>query len=120
MGYLLEQKHATSTWTLCTGMQAELGTRAAPAMTQGALVSMAAVASRDNQDTNVRFNEVYLGFRVEVDDDAARHGVVKASQFASVYEKLLDRPDIRGCRVSVLEQGDMEDLKYKTKIVPVE
>ncbi|CRG86678.1 hypothetical protein PISL3812_03688 [Talaromyces islandicus] len=113
--YLLEQKGSTS-FTLCTGSQGDIGARAAPAISQGPLFSMANVACRDNEETSVRFNEVYLGTRVEVDSVASQTGAMKASDFASVYTELLSRPDIKSCRISVATKDDLTDLKYKKKI----
>ncbi|ESZ94677.1 putative short-chain dehydrogenases/reductase [Sclerotinia borealis F-4128] len=110
--YLLKQKQVTS-FTLCTGSQGDIGARAAPAITQGPLFSMANVAYRDNTDTNVRFNEVYLGCRVEVDSSDAKTGAMKASDFTRVYTELLSRPDIKSSRVSVFTHDDLEDLKHK-------
>lgn len=115
MPYLLEQKNPKSTWTLCTGAQGDFGQRASPAMTQGALYSMATAACRDNENTNVRFNEVYLAMRIEVDADAEKSGMNKASDFATNYEAILAREDIRSCRVAVLEREDFADLKFKPK-----
>jgi hypothetical protein len=86
-----------------------------PAMGQGALFSMCTAASRENVDTSVRFNEIYLAFRVEVDEDAAQHGVTSSSEFASVYELLLARPDIRSSRVRVVSREDLKDLKHERK-----
>jgi hypothetical protein len=81
------------------------------------LFSLANVACRDNATkTNVRFNEIYLACRVEVDSVAARTGSMKASDFSRVYEGILSKPEIRGCRVSVYGTGDLDDLKYKKKI----
>ncbi|OKL57312.1 hypothetical protein UA08_07496 [Talaromyces atroroseus] len=113
--YLLEQSGPTS-FTLCTGSQGDIGARAAPAITQGPLFSMANVACRDNENTNVRFNEVYLQTRVEVDSSAEKTGAMKASDFAHVYTELLSRPDIKSCRISVATKNDLTDLKYKKKI----
>lgn len=90
--------------------------RATPALTQGPLFSMANVACRDNAETNVRFNEIYLACRVEVDSVAAETGSMKASDFSRVYEQILSRPEIRGCRVSVYGPHDLDDLKYKKKL----
>ena len=93
-----------------------MGMRALPAMTQGALFSMATAACRENEYTNVRFNEVYLAFRVEVDDMAERNGVVRASDFAVVYEQMLARKDIRSSRVRVVNPlEDMKNLKVEIK-----
>lgn len=106
--YLLEQDHWNSTWTLCTGPQ--------PATTtHGAIYSMATAACRDHENTNVRFNELFLGMRVEVDQAAAQNGTVPSSVFSGVYEQILSRPDIRSCRVSVLEVDDMRSLKFERK-----
>jgi hypothetical protein len=84
-------------------------------MTQGALFSMATAACRENEATNVRFNEVYLSCRVEVDAVAAVNGTMSASDFASVYEGILARPEIRSSRVRVYNHGDLKDLKYEKK-----
>ena len=77
---------------------------------------MANVACRDNAETNVRFNEVYLACRVEVDSVAVKTGSMKASDFSRVYEEILSRPEVRGCRVSVHGPQDLNDLKYKKKL----
>ncbi|KAL3703273.1 hypothetical protein TMatcc_010462 [Talaromyces marneffei ATCC 18224] len=114
--YLLNQNDTRSTWTLCTGSQGDLGARAAPAMTQGALYSMANVACRDNYKTNVRFNEIYLALRVEVDESAAKNDTMKASDFAKCYAALLSDPGVRSSRVSVFGYDDLEKLKYETKV----
>ncbi|EED13656.1 short-chain dehydrogenases/reductase, putative [Talaromyces stipitatus ATCC 10500] len=113
--YLLEQSSSTS-FTLCTGSQGDIGARAAPAITQGPLYSMANVACRDNENTNVRFNEVYLATRVEVDSVAEKTGAMKTSDFANVYNELLSRPDIKSSRITVATKNDLKDLKYKKKI----
>lgn len=114
--YLTEQNHPNSTWTLCTGAQGDMGLRALPAVTQGALFSMATAACRENEHTNVRFNEVYLAFRVEVDEMAERNRVVRASDFAAVYEEILARKDIRSSRVRVVNPAeDMKSLKAERK-----
>ncbi|KAF1961738.1 NAD(P)-binding protein [Byssothecium circinans] len=109
--YLLDLAHPTSTWTLCTGAQGDMGVFPAPAMTQGALFSMANAAARELEKTNVRFNEVYLAFRVEIDAEAEKHGAVKSSQFGNVYAMLLGKSDIRSERVLVIEEGDMTTLR---------
>ncbi|KAK5716509.1 hypothetical protein LTR15_009400 [Elasticomyces elasticus] len=116
IGYLLEQKNPKSTWTICTGSQGDIGSHPLPAMTQGPLFSMATAAARENEKTNVRFNEIYLCYRVEVDSDAEAHGVTKASDFANVYEMVLEDPDVRSSRVRVEnEQEDLVKLKYAKK-----
>jgi hypothetical protein len=76
---------------------------------------MANIACRDLLDTNIRFNEVFLGFRVEVDTSAVKNSVVKASDFAENYQKLLGSPKIRSCRVTVLVPEDVGSLKYNRK-----
>jgi hypothetical protein len=93
--------------------------RPEPGMTQGALFSMANAASRENEKTNIRFNEIYLAFRVEVDEVAAQNKTMGSSVFGQVYEELLARSDIRGCRVSVHGPADLKDLKFKSKIIPL-
>lgn len=86
-----------------------------PAMGQGALFSMCTAASRENLETSVRFNEIYLAFRVEVDEDAAKHGVTRSSEFGSVYELLLATPDVRSSRVRVETREDIKVLKHERK-----
>lgn len=76
---------------------------------------MATAACRENADTNVRFNEIYLAFRVEVDEVAAQNGTTSTSDFASVYEEILARPDIRSSRVRVDGLEDLKHLKYERK-----
>lgn len=112
--YLRSQTNPT-TWTVCTGAQGDIGTHPLPAMTQGALFSFSTAAARENANTNVRFNEAYLALRVEFDEDAAAHGVTSASEYAAVYEAILEREDIRGSRVGVWEVEDIKDLKVVPK-----
>jgi len=81
-------------------------------MTQGPLFSMSVAAARENESTNVRFNEIYLAFRVEVDEDAVQHGVTKASDFGKVYELILTDADVRSSRVMVESTDDLEKLRY--------
>ena len=78
---------------------------------------MANVACRDNAETNVRFNEVYLATRIEVDSMAEQSGSMKASDFSIVYTEMLSRPEIKSCRISVYTKEDLKDLKYKKKVV---
>ncbi|PNP57474.1 hypothetical protein THARTR1_02472 [Trichoderma harzianum] len=113
--YLLEQNHPDSTWTICTGSQGDMAIFALPAITQGPLFSMATAAARENEKTNVRVNEVYLMFRVEYDEDAAKHGVISSSEFAAVYEGILSNPEIRSSRVRVASPADIKDLKWAKK-----
>jgi hypothetical protein len=76
---------------------------------------MATAACRETDATNVRFNEIYLARRVEVDEVAVKNGTMKSSEFASVYEEILSRPEIRSSRVSVYTYEDLKELKYKKK-----
>ena len=81
-------------------------------MTQGVLFSMCKAACRECEKTNVRFNEVYLCFRVENDEDAAAHGVTSSSEFGKVYTQLLNRDDIRSTRVTVETPEDIATLRF--------
>ncbi|KAF2269103.1 NAD(P)-binding protein [Lojkania enalia] len=112
--YLLEQKTACS-WTICTGGQGDIGVRPLPAMTQGALYSFSYSACKALASTNVRFNEIYLAIRVEVDVDAEQHGVMKSSVFGRVYEKILATPGMKSCRIRVKAEEDVENLKVEQK-----
>ncbi|KAI9147166.1 hypothetical protein HJFPF1_13198 [Paramyrothecium foliicola] len=118
--YLIEQGNPNSTWTTCTGAQGDWGVYQMPSITQGAVFSMSAVAAYEQKETNVRFNEIYLSFRVELDDDADAHGVTRSSDFGEIYERLLERPDIRGMRVLALEPADIKDLKFEPKGLPLQ
>ncbi|TLD26445.1 hypothetical protein PspLS_04586 [Pyricularia sp. CBS 133598] len=115
IGYLVEQNHPDSTWTICTGAQGDLGLFPLPAMTQGPLFSMATAASRENADTNVRFVEVYLGFLVLVDGVAAENNAVPSSEFGKVYAKILDDRAVKGARVWVQKKEDIETLRFTSK-----
>ncbi|EXJ87474.1 hypothetical protein A1O3_04434 [Capronia epimyces CBS 606.96] len=117
--HLLEQGHPTSTWTLVTGGAGTQGTAGATAVSQGALFSLAAVACRELKQTNVRFNEAYLDYRVEYDAECegeANAWKLKASDYAKVYEQILAREDIKGCRVTVESPKDLEKLRYQPKL----
>ena len=85
-------------------------------MTQGALYSMANVACLDNANTNVRFNEIYLGLFVMAGAAADQFGALKSSEFAVTYEKILSRPDIKGCRVMVCQREDLTELRLRKKL----
>jgi hypothetical protein len=102
---------------MCTGAQGDLAVFPVPAMTQGALFSFATAAARENESTNVRFNEVYLSFRVEVDEEAAKHlhEATKASEFARVYEMVLGTEKARGWRVRVEGEEDLAKLRGERK-----
>lgn len=113
---MLEQKNVKCTWTLCTGSQGDIGLRAAPGISQGPLFPMATAACRETAGTNVRFNEVYLDRRVEVDSVAEKTGAMKASDFSNVYSGILAHPEIEGCRITVKDDEDLKELKYKKKL----
>ena len=88
-------------------------------MSQGALFSLANVACRENAKTNIRFNEVYLSYRVDYDSVCEEKGTdnrMKASDFARVYEGILANKNIKASRVSVFGPQDLDDLKYKPKL----
>lgn len=95
----------------------DVGLRAGAALTQGALYSLANVACRDLENTNVRFNEVYLNLRVEVDESAKQTGFFKATDFAKNYQEILAQPDIQSSRVSVFDKKDFTQLVHKKKRV---
>ena len=59
MPYLLAQKRANSTWTLITGSAGEGAHDGITGIGQGALFSFANIASQENEETNVRFNEAH-------------------------------------------------------------
>lgn len=118
--YLLEQAFAGSTWTMCTGGSGDTGYRVAPAVTQGALFSFAVAAARDNDKTNIRFNEVYLAYRVQFEVETGNQTfagihMTTSKDFAPLYEKLLDRADIRSSRVKALSPEDVLKLSYEKK-----
>ncbi|KAI5359671.1 putative NmrA-like domain, NAD(P)-binding domain superfamily [Septoria linicola] len=106
---------ADSSFTVCTEAQGELGLYPINAIHQGALFSFSTAAAIESKDMPVRFNEVSLAFRVEVDADAAAHGVTRASDFALVYETVLKDTSMKGGRVSVRELDDIKDIKWARK-----
>ena len=89
-------------------------------MTQGALFSMGVAAELENRETNVRFNEMYLAFLVNVDEDAVKEeavkmGAIKASEFAKVYEGILARDEIKGSKVLLYGPDDIKTLRWESK-----
>ncbi|PNP52417.1 hypothetical protein THARTR1_07021 [Trichoderma harzianum] len=117
--YLIDQGYPNATWTLVTGSLGDLGFAGVTAISQGALFSLASVACLENLKTNVRFNEVYLGYRVDYDSVVEEEGGdnrMKSSEFAHVYETILANRDIRGCRITVSGPEDVDQLKYKKKL----
>lgn len=117
--YLIEQGNPNSTWTLVTGGAGDLGFAGVTAVGQGALFSLANVACLENATTNIRFNEVYLCYRVDFDsvyEEKGPENRMKTSDFADVYVGILADEDIKACRVSVFSPQDVKDLKYKKKL----
>ncbi|KAF6791391.1 hypothetical protein CSOJ01_14370, partial [Colletotrichum sojae] len=122
--YLLEKGLPNSTWTLCSGASGDIGLRAAAAITQGALYSLALTAARDNLETNIRFNEIYLAYRVQLEVDLSdkrqyvglKH-LQSARDFAPLYEKLLARTDIKSKRVDAHSPEDVVNLRFKTPFI---
>lgn len=114
--YLLEQGHADSTWTVCTGAQGDWALAAGPAMTQGPLYSFSTAASRENLKTNVRFNELYTAIRVELDAVAEKNKTNKASDYANIYTLLLDDKSVRSSRVWIRKPEETKQLVHQTKI----
>lgn len=116
IAYLREQNNPNSTWTICTGLQGEIATYVMPAMTQGALFPLCIAGMRENLKTTVRFNEILLCYRVEKDEDALSHGVVKASDFANVYEMILADQHVRSSRIRVEDANDLKKLKFDERV----
>ncbi|KAH7268148.1 hypothetical protein MRS44_011567 [Fusarium solani] len=117
VSYLLEKNYAKSTWTLMTGTAGDSGWAGITAISQGALFSLANVACRELADTNVRFNEVWLAFRVEHDVAAAKHGSIGSSAFAPHYEQILARPEISASRVRLAKPADITNFTYSKKLI---
>ncbi|KAI7171212.1 hypothetical protein KC324_g10996 [Hortaea werneckii] len=109
--HLLSQGHPDSTWTMITGAAGEYGAGGVTALTQGALYSMANVASRELARTSIRFNEVYLNLRVDFDGP----GTVRPSGFAENYVKLLQDKTIKWSRINVTSRADIANLQHVAK-----
>ncbi|KAF3021908.1 hypothetical protein E8E14_006533 [Neopestalotiopsis sp. 37M] len=118
--YLKSQPNPTS-FTLCVGAQGDLGARAGPAMSQGALFSLAAAAALEAGGTRVRFVELYLALRVETDASAAQTGAVAASDFAAHYAEILGESRNKmaegtGVRVKITSpEGGFTGLRFERK-----
>lgn len=97
---------------MIAGAAGELGAGGVTALTQGALYSMANVASRELAQTNVRFNEVFLNLRVDFDGPDS----VRPEEFSYNYEQLLQNKNINGSRISIKSRSDIADLKWEAKI----
>ncbi|KAI8306102.1 hypothetical protein K4K59_011729 [Colletotrichum sp. SAR11_240] len=72
--------------------------------------------------TNIRFNEIYLSYRVQhhvnLEDKKQFLGLAylqTSREFAPLYEQLLDRTDIRSKRVNAISPEDVVNLKYETR-----
>ncbi|EMD89520.1 hypothetical protein COCC4DRAFT_45051 [Bipolaris maydis ATCC 48331] len=101
--------------TTCTGSQGDIGYLTLPAISQGALFSIYYSAYKALAGTNVRFNEIYLGRRVQVDSVAEQAGSTKSSTFGRVCTNILGRADIKSCRVRVENEADVDELKLERK-----
>ncbi|KAK1975835.1 hypothetical protein LZ30DRAFT_736312 [Colletotrichum cereale] len=119
--YLLEKGFTGSTWTMCTGAAGDMGYHVAPSVTQGALYSFAITAARENDKTNICFNEVYLAYRVRLEAEensqtvaGLRIPLTTSKDFAPLYEKLLARTDIRSSRVKARSPQEVVELSYAT------
>lgn len=108
-----------TTWTLATGGSGDLGRPGVSAISQGALFSLANVACFELFNTNVRFNEAYLCYRVDYDavcDEMGTKGRIRASEYARVYEFILHDQTLDACRISVLDPQDILNPKTKKKL----
>ncbi|KAL0934919.1 uncharacterized protein CTRU02_209510 [Colletotrichum truncatum] len=116
--YLLKQADPSSTWTIMTGAAGELGTAGVTAVAQGALFTLANVGCRELAETNIRFNEVHLSFRVDYDSVAKQKGdgSVGSGKMAKHYENLLVRPDIKGARINLARPEDVNTLPFTKKL----
>ncbi|KAM3498635.1 hypothetical protein MY10362_008057 [Beauveria mimosiformis] len=119
MPYLIEHGGPRASFTLLTGGLADLGIGGINSITAGARTSLAAVAAFENLKTNVRFNEIHLNYTIEHESTIKEKGLIhasKTSDFAQVYREVLARPVIRGCRISVHGQEDIDVLKIENKL----
>jgi hypothetical protein len=66
--------------------------------------------------TNIRFNEVWLAFRVEHDEIAAKNGSIGSSVLAPHYEQILTRPEISASRVRLAKPADIANFTYSKKL----
>lgn len=117
--YLVERADPKATWTLVTGGAGKQGIGGVTGISQGALYSLSAVACRELEKTNVRFNEAYLDYRVEYDencDGEANSWKMKASDYAKVYEQILTNQEISACRVITESPKDVQKIRYEKKL----
>lgn len=81
------------------------------------LSSSPCISARSELDgTNVRFNEIYLNTRVEVDKAAEEHGVLEASTFGRVCESILEIVELRSSRVRVSNERDVDTLNIEKQL----
>ena len=92
-----------------------MGDLALPAISQGAMFSMCYSACKSLADTNVRFNEIYLGRRVQVDSVAVQAGLMKSSTFGRVYTNIISNTEVKSCRIRVENEGDVDELRLERK-----
>lgn len=86
-------------------------------MTQGALYSLANIASLDNAKTNIRFNEIYLGLFVLADTKTAeQYGCLNSLQFSAAYEKIIATSEIKGSRLFVCKPEDLKEFRWQRKL----
>lgn len=79
------------------------------------MYSMSASACKSLASSNVRFNEIYLDHRVEVDTVAEQNSTMKSSTFGRVYEQILAKSDVKGCRIRVKSENDVDHLKCEQR-----
>lgn len=84
-------------------------------VTQGALYAMAAAGAFENTKTNIRFNEVHLNLAVQYDTEAEKTQRVKASDFARVYQAILEG-DMKSTRITVKAVEDIDKLVVTKKL----
>ena len=88
-------------------------------MNQSALFGLANAAIRELKDTNVRFNEVFLQFRVDYDavaDEKGNKDCTKASVFAQHYVDILSKPDVRAVQVRFIVPDDLKKPELRQKV----
>jgi hypothetical protein len=79
------------------------------------MFSMCYSACKALANTNIRFNEIYLGRRVQVDSVAEQAGSTKSSKFGRVYTNILSRVEVKSCRVRVENEEDVDVLRLERK-----
>ena len=79
------------------------------------MFSLCTSACKALAGTNVRFNEIYLGRRVQVDSVAEQAGSTKSSTFGRVYTSILSKANVKSCRVCVENEADVDELRLEQK-----